>query len=276
MIKLKDILKELDYGNELFGSTPKSLRMYSSRMLSKFQKDYDISSEENTKEEDNILKNLYDYLKLNKKDIQHELDDIFQLKSKFPKMLDPHYELKFKYAYRGMSMPIPDVVDILERNPFKESNLIKIHNNPIIKIEDSGLVQPRSSKGFSSLSSELKKAWEFASDMQNKHVLQGRYPVVIRIPYNKIANRSLFNPSFLDVFTNYKEHEFWVLGDSLPYDAVYLPIFSYTGDKEHGIFIRDYISDYRSGNQPRSKFNQKAFDGQADEFKKKSNSIPFQ
>ena len=260
MIKLKDILKELDYGNELFGSIPKNLRMYSSGMLSKFQRDYDISSEENTKGEDKILKNLEGYLQTNKKDIQYELDDIFQLKSKFPKMLDPHYDLKFEYAYRGMSMPIPDVVDILERNPFKESNLIKIHNNTTIKIEDSGVIQPRSSKGFSSLSIELEKAWEFAYDRKNEHVFRGRYPVIIRIPYNKVANRSLFNPLFLDTFTVYKENEFWVLGDSLPYDAVYLPIFSYPGDGvgkgkiEHGVFIRDYISDYRSGNKPRSKF----------------------
>ena len=151
-------------------------------------------------------------------------------------------------------MPIPDVIDILERNPFKESNLIKIHNNTTIKIEDSGVIQPRSSKGFSSLSIELEKAWEFAYDRKNEHVFRGRYPVIIRIPYNKIANRSLFNPTFLDTFTAYKESEFWVLGDSLPYDAVYLPIFSYSGDIEHGVFIRDYISDYRSGNKPNSKF----------------------
>ena len=95
-------------------------------------------------------------------------------------------------------------------------------------------------------------AWEFANERKNEHVFRGRYPVIIRIPYNKVANRSLFNPLFLDTFTVYKENEFWVLGDSLPYDAVYLPIFSYAGDKEHGIFIRDYISDYRSGNKPRS------------------------
>ena len=56
MIKLKDILKELDYGNELFGSIPKNLKMYSSGRLSKFQRDYDISSEENTKGEDKVLK----------------------------------------------------------------------------------------------------------------------------------------------------------------------------------------------------------------------------
>ena len=74
-----------------------------------------------------LVKEVYDLYK-NKKNIQYELDDIFQLKSKFPKMLDPHYDLKFEYAYRGMSMPIPDVIDILERNPFKESNLIKIQN----------------------------------------------------------------------------------------------------------------------------------------------------
>jgi len=254
MIKLKDILKELNVGDELFGSTPSIFRSNTKDDLNIFRILHDIADEENTEEEDQTLKNIEGYLRYNKKHIKDDLDGLSQLKSKFPKMLDPHYDLKFEYAYRGMSMPIPDVVDILERHPFKESNLIKIHNNTTIKIEDSGVIQPRSSKGFSSLSIDLGTAWEFAYDRKNEHVFRGRYPVIIRIPYNKVANRSLFNPTFLDTFTVYKENEFWVLGDSLPYDAVYLPIFSYAGDKEHGIFIRDYISDYRSGNKPRSKF----------------------
>jgi len=126
MIKLKDILKELEVGNELFADLSIDDRtnnhrvyLYSKKLPSLLSK-WGLKGEENTKEEDKLIVNIARYIEIanskNKGNLAPYLNELLSLKSKFPYILDPFYSKKnIKEMYRGMSLNIDKVASLFEK-----------------------------------------------------------------------------------------------------------------------------------------------------------------
>lgn len=124
MIKLKDILKELNVGDELF--TDLSVEDYNHRVyryskeLPSLLSKWGLKGEENTKEEDKLLVNISKYIETanskNKRNLAPYLNELLALKSKFPYILDPFYSKKnIKEIYRGMSLNLDKVAPLFEK-----------------------------------------------------------------------------------------------------------------------------------------------------------------
>jgi len=124
MIKLKDILKELEVGDELFtdvfaGLNNYRVNLYSKELPSLLSK-WGLKGEENTKEEDKLLDNIAKYIEIanskNKGNLAPYLNELLSLKSKFPYILDPFYSNKnIKEIYRGMSLNTDKVASLFEK-----------------------------------------------------------------------------------------------------------------------------------------------------------------
>jgi hypothetical protein len=143
MIKLKDILKELEVGDELFTDVPGigdigvrndgtagyRAKHFATRLKNLIQK-YNLSGEENTDEEEMMLRAIERYIHSPqyKKDLVKYLPFLLKMKSKFPYILDPFEGAKFQFLYRGMS-PDRDMVEkamekhINEVSPLSFKNL---------------------------------------------------------------------------------------------------------------------------------------------------------
>jgi len=268
MIKLQDILNELNYGSELFGSVPSEKSNMDSTTgirqdrnkdfirVDKWLKNFKIPSEENTEEEDNVLKDLHGYLRYNEKEIQPSaLKQLLGLKSKFPKMLDPQNQIKFSKVFRGMSMSMSELKEILKIYNYEYNSLDKekILDKWFIRIPESGNIESQGGgKGFLSVSTNINKAATFSLEKGWRHIHNRRHPIVLEIPYSKVADRSLFNPSFINSFTKYDEYEFFILGKTLPYDAIWIPNFlgeGHGGDSDNAKEARHIIGSWMRGEE---------------------------
>ena len=125
MIKLKDILKELEVGDELFTDVPGisnigvrddgtagyRAKHFATRLKNLIQK-YNLSGEENTWEEEGMLRAIERYIHSPqyKKNLVQYLPFLLKMKSKFPYILDPFEGAYFRFLYRGMS-PDRDIVE---------------------------------------------------------------------------------------------------------------------------------------------------------------------
>ena len=212
MIKLKDILKEFDFGDKLwaddaYGSSSGPYRNLIQRM-------YNGEYEKDTPEEMELWSAIKDYLKSADKDEvstrEGEIKELLSLKKRFPQMLDPATDISAGEAiFRGMTADLDKVVEYI-------GQATRIHDwgmdsRWIMLKGVQATVRSRSDQGFISATYKSNTARDFAQMNQRGN----RYPVIATSPYAKVAGRSIIAPSFATVLAGYDEGEFWILGNKI-------------------------------------------------------------
>mgnify|MGYP003671393197 CR=1 FL=1 len=262
MIKLKDILKELEVGDELFTDLSvedynHEVYLYSKELPSLLSK-WGLKGEENTKEEDKLLVNISKYIETanpkHKGNLSPYLNELLALKSKFPYILDPFYSKKnIKGIYRGMSLKINKVAPLFEKwwsesgqKPLDEifSELRKKFTpnwasfdlgafateiyygkkwKPLPDFEYNQMVKSRN-KDFMSFSIDLRVAGDFATGVSNHQYDIPANSVGVVVGINALDNSSklLFNPDFLNAMRKDDENEIIYVGNEIFANKIYL------------------------------------------------------
>lgn len=212
MIKLKDILKEFDFGDKLwaddaYGSSSGPYRSLIQRM-------YNGEYEKDTPEEMELWSAIKDYLKNAQKNAvstrESEIKELLSLKKRFPQMLDPATDISAgESIFRGMTADLDTIVKYI-------GQATRIHDwgmdsRWIMLRGVQATVISRSNQGFISATHQSSTARDFAQMNQRDN----RYPIIATSTYAKVANRSIIAPSFATVLAGYDEGEFWILGDTI-------------------------------------------------------------
>jgi len=240
VIKLKNILEELEVGKVLFGDPNKVYK------LDRWQK-LGIEKEPNTEDEDRIIRLIQKWITqphLGKNDTElgDKLKQLLPLKNKFPRVLDPTsgrdlYE--GTSLYRGTVIPLKDVMNMT--GTWKLDNSVGFVGGALANSAPYTWSAIGSGyKGFTSFTPDDSIAETFAQSyasengiMQTKRdydrfvekMVAGEYigmvPVVLQIP--DTYPTALINPylslALTDLFT---EYEVFVLGDSIKVPKVNL------------------------------------------------------
>ena len=202
MILLKDLLKEFEYGSQLFADIEDE-----NIINPEFLDDLIAKPEPNTEDEKKLLKALSDYFS---KDVVKNLDidilkKLLQLKSKFPKILDPNKSRNAGYAYRGTTIGIDRLLKAIDNGGLsKQGYNVYVIENPKITIQSKG------STGYLSFSVEMVDAEIFAGTAStgNRYknlIKQKLFPITAEIS-SKNPNL-LFNPVFVRALSGYDEEE---------------------------------------------------------------------
>ena len=261
MIKLKDILKELEVGDELF--TDLSVEDYNHRVylyskeLPSLLSKWGLKGEENTKEEDKLLVNISKYIEFaslkHKGNLSPYLNELLSLKSKFPYILDPFYSKKnIKEIYRGMSLKINKVAPLFEKwwsesgqKPLDEifSELRKKFTpnwassplgafateiyygkkwKPLPGFEYNQMVKSRN-KDFMSFSIDSRIAGDFATGVTNDpDIPEDSIGVVVGANALDNSSKLLFNPDFLNTMRKDDENEIIYVDNEILANKIYL------------------------------------------------------
>ena len=242
MIKLKDILKEFEYGDKLWADPGifNDTVSQRSRYTGFIERIYNKEFEPNTKEEIEILSAVEKYLEFPESypDVtKKNLKDLLKLKSKFPHILDPlasKKELKSATdsVYRGMSADINDILKYIE----------EAHRDPFISVNEMHIsidteIKSRRQSGFLSMSTDFEIAKKFMSTGSGRNE---RCAIVTSTPYWKVADRSIWNPDYLNSISGLDEKEFWILGNTIPITSmqVFFPPIGELADKFRGAIER--------------------------------------
>jgi hypothetical protein len=196
MIKLINLLKEFEYGTDLFSDIDDENvvnKQYITPLISK--------KEPNTNDEKIFLKSLNKYFSDNiEKTIDiNVLDKLLQIKSKFPNILDPS-KSKYSSAYRGTTI---DIDVLLESD-------IKFYNLNVYNIKSPNItIQSKGSTGYLSFSNSYQQAELFSmvnSKDINKLINTNTFPIISRI--NLKNPKLLFNTEFTRAISEFDEEEF--------------------------------------------------------------------
>lgn len=218
MIKLIDLLKEFEYGSQLFAD-PKDENLVNVEFLD----DLIAKSEPNTEDEKKLLKALSDYFS---KDVFKNIDidtlkKLLQLKSKFPKILDPaKSRLHAGLAYRGTTIGIDTLLKAIDNGSLSQIGYRNyVIQNPKITIQSKG------STGYLSFSAESAAAKAFAignmaGNRYKNLIKQKLFPITAEIS-SKNPNL-LFNPVFVRALSGYDEEETLLIDSKYTPDAIYL------------------------------------------------------
>lgn len=217
MIRLKDILKELDYGEKLFADP--SYGTSSGRYRDLIKQMYDGETEPDTEEEKMLFLKLKDYVKSGKwyKDTTKDIDDLFKLKSKFPRMLDPEEDVLGIMVYRGMKLPPKKIMELIRGKRGVEGD------DWMEKIFDvSTTLYSRNKSGYLSYTTSSNIARGFAEIGFYSEGLDSSkgWPVVVGVLYPEIADRAILNPKFAVDLGGYGEREFLVKGNDIPVEEL--------------------------------------------------------
>ncbi len=216
MIRLIDLLKEFEYGKQLF-SDPKDKSIVDKETFKDIFKNFNIDFEPSTEDEAKFLKSLRLYFgdDINKKINVGVLKYLLQLKSKFPNILDPR-KSRYSSAYRGSTMNIDNILNA----KIKRYNL-----NTYIIASPNITIQSQGAPGYLSFSNSYQQAVLFSkvnSKNVSKLISNNQFPIIAEIDLSN--PKLLFNTEFTKLFSEFDEEEFMLI------DTNYKPI---------NIFIQD-------------------------------------
>lgn len=199
MIRLIDLLKEFEYGVDLFSDLNDKSVVDSDYIKTLISKE-----EPNTADEQKLLKALHKYFSDNvEKNVDVSiLKKLLQLKSKFPNILDPT-KSRYSGAYRGTTIDI----DIL-----LHSN-ITLYNYKVYNIKSPKItIQSKGSTGYLSFSNSYQQAELFSkvnSRDINKLVANNVFPIIAQIDLKN--PNLLFNTEFTRALSEFDEEEFMLI-----------------------------------------------------------------
>ena len=218
MIKLKDILKEFEFGEKLFADPddPIVSRGNSTEWSAFMRKVYSNNYESNTNDETYLLNSIKTYLNDgNKKDITPDmLKDLLSIRNKFPNMLMPPSYITT--LYRGMTMDINSLTKIVQ----DVTEIVKEgHDDNRLVLKGVSRTITSRSKDFVSMTTDWRIAQRFPAGNINAVFTSGRYPVLAVVNIQDVKDRVLMNPEFLDAIIGFRESECWIVGSDNSYGA---------------------------------------------------------
>lgn len=240
MIKLKDILKELDYGEKLWADPS---RLDDSKYEEFLQYLYGIdNTEEDTYWEEEMFWRIKNYIEDEKEITFSSKDkkDLLFLKKYFPEMLDPSRSLGFTSGeiYRGMTAPIKDVVKYIK---IAEDIEWYGSSGKYIRLSDvNTTLTSRGTRGFISATTDVGIALGFMSQ-SNIHgdPSNDRWPITGVTDYDKIANVSVMNPEFVNIMTDMSdEEELFILDNKFPARDIIIGSPEHYGSKVPNIWVK--------------------------------------
>lgn len=217
MIRLKDLLKEFEYGNLLWADPSTG----SARFKKFIDKVYNGKIETDSEDERRMWSELKYYLKNFEKPDPKLINNLLALKKKFPSMLDTSTVIDTNsQIYRGMSANINDLLEVIKEASSIEKSKGTGYSKDYYRLTGINRNITSRSEDFISVTSNLDTAAYFSSLTFLKE--KDRWRIVTSTPFSKVENRSLFTPEFLKVVTNLNEHEFWVIGSEIPVNELYI------------------------------------------------------
>ena len=215
MIKLKDLLKEFEFGEKLFADPddPAISRRNSTEWSAFMRKVYSNNYESNTDDETYLLNAIKTYLSAsNKKDITPDmLKDLLAIRNKFPSILMPPSHITT--LYRGMTMDINSLIKIVQDT----AEIVKEGpNGKRLVLKGVSRTITSRSKDFISMSTDWRIAQRFPAATINSTFVDGRYPVVAVVDVQDVKDKVLMNPEFLDAIIGFRESECWIVGSDIP------------------------------------------------------------
>ncbi|MGA0303254.1 MAG: hypothetical protein ACO3K3_04275 [Schleiferiaceae bacterium] len=220
MIRLRDLLREVEYGQKLwadpaFASSSAEYRRFLDRI-------YKGELEKDTEQELAVFMALKKYLQLNEKDRidSKMIADLMALRYKFPGILDPESaEQRVDEVYRGMTVSIEALPGLIERAARVSRVGTWIAGGEWIRLVAVDTdIESRSEGGFLSFATDLRSAAGFSGG----RAPAGRWPVVTSTPYAKVAKAALWNPDWLTMVGGYEESEIWLIGQRFPVQDLYI------------------------------------------------------
>ncbi len=176
------------------------------------------ADELNTPEEKRFLKYLYDWIDDGGGEFSRlpagmykDLKYLLKIKKKFPLVLDPMQSSNnLNKFWRGGSLPLDKAKEILDNAkqltdkipPGQARAKYGILNH--YQIKTSVKSRALENKKYASFTSSWSTAISFHST-QIQNTTDDRVPVILEIPAN--LPKLLFNPEFLNLFSDYSEHE---------------------------------------------------------------------
>jgi len=230
MILLKPMLHEFQHGDLLWADPAIASANLSditsignARYKQYIDKAYKGAMEKDDNEEAMVWMALVSYLKQGSDNGAKQLtpvmlNDLQKLKKKFPAMLDPGLK-STDLVYRGMTLPLARMQELLADVNTELRNVARGYS---MEVNTTVLTRADS---FTSLTTNRDVAIEFALG----RTPAGRWPVVVTIPYQKIANRTLMNPEFLTLIGGHDEAEIWLMDNALPVTSIWMQSPWYRG-----------------------------------------------
>ena len=218
MIKLKDLLKEFEFGEKLFADPddPAISGGNSTEWSAFMRKVYSNNYESNTNDETYLLNAIKTYLNSSdKKDITPDmLKDLLSIRNKFPNILMPPSYITT--LYRGMTMDIESLIKIVQDT----AEIVKegYNNNRLVLKGVSRTITSRS-KDFISMSTDRRTAERFPEGNMLHVFSSSRYPILAVVDVQDVKDRVLMNPEFLDAIASFRESECWIVGSDSSYGA---------------------------------------------------------
>jgi hypothetical protein len=251
MIKLIDLLNELQIGKVLFGE-PKGSE-WDPRFTDRW-KELNIPYEPNTYDEKQLLDLLRDWITKESKNpkLAEFLRELLPLKKKFPKILDPTQGRKVYDGtsfYRGTLIPLKDVLNL---DGWKPLNSVDFEYGAI-ESKSPYTWESMSQKGFTSLTPLSETADGFASDYMRNFGISfkgiadrikdgvGMIPVIIKI--QDTHPDLLMNPQVMNEIGGLGEYEVLLIGGQTKVESVIIPNWELikSAGEEEGIDVTEYF-----------------------------------
>lgn len=213
MIRLKDLLAEYEFGKLLWADP--AYASSSGRYRRFIDKAYKGALEKDSQDEALLWMQLQDYLKMNQKDAldMRAFSELSLMKKRFPAMLEPGLKPTDR-VYRGMTLPLDQTAELVA-DP--KVLILPRRDNWYYLAPLKRNVESRS-EGFISVSADWKLASGFAMDRSPA----GRWPIITNTRYSDVEPNAFMNPEFLTTVGGYNEQEFWILGNTLPVEGIYI------------------------------------------------------
>jgi hypothetical protein len=248
MIKLKDLLKEFEFGEKLFADPddPIVSRGNSTEWTAFMRKVYNSNYESNTNDETYLLNAIKTYLNSSdKKDITPDmLKDLLSIRNKFPNILMPPSHITT--LYRGMTMDMNSLIKIVQdATEIKKEG----HDDKRLILKDISRTITSRAKDFISISTDWRIAQRFPAGNITAVLDSGRYPVVAVVDVQDVKDRVLMNPEFLDAIIGFRESECWIVGSDIPVSVLITtnPIDRYDVlHRDFGPEVKDLIQALKS------------------------------
>jgi hypothetical protein len=239
MIKLKDILKELDYGDKLWAD-PLHLDDWNYEKFLKYlygDGDGENYTEKDTYWEEEMFWRIKNYIEDEKEITFSSKDkkDLLFLKKHFPKMLDP-YGFISGDIYRGMTSPIKDVIKYIKKA--KDIEWYGSSGKYIYLVGVNTTLTSRGTRGFISATTDVGIALGFMSQSNiHSDPNNDRWPITGVTNYDKVAGVSVMNPEFVNIMTNMSEDELFILDSKFPARDIIIGSPEHYGSKTPNIWV---------------------------------------
>lgn len=234
MIKLKDLLKEFEFGEKLFAdpSDPIVSGGNSTEWSAFLRKVYSGDYESNTNDETYLLKALKTYLSVSdKNDITSDmLKDLLLIRNQFPNILTPPSDITT--LFRGMTMDIESLIKAVQEATDVIKGSAGGYGSERLALKGVSRSITSRSRNFISMSTDYKVAERFPTTTRIGDIIQdGRYPVTAVVSMQDVKDKVLMNPEFLDAIIEFRESECWVVGSDIPVSGLIItnPIYHDVG-----------------------------------------------